>query len=479
MAPFIINSYYVLASSQNAYLTDDLVFFVDAQQGIYNNAGTTLALDGETIQQINDQSDSGLEAINTNSGSQATYQVASVNGLNSLRLEIDSEASTYFLSSDINITDSFTIYWVYKKDATAETAVILATAANKEITDQANGFNYFLEGNTNAEFNGADNWTVSSVVVDPGFFSYYVNGVLIRRAVSASPASQVIDRLFQRPSFRAGNYNVADILIYNATQSLEDVAFTFEEINKKYQELYLETDITLPTPPEVGTTELEWYHNPDYNSYTDIAMTSANDLEFVRASKITSGDLSSMRQHTASRQMQYKTNSLPNGKASFFKGGADYMEMSEAKVFTASESFVAYSVHKRGSTTGTIAIFGKEGDFDNAIMDWASNIVYYKALTGTASVSGMPNSLDTVVRAYVVNRTAQTFTVYQNGVEIGSASTAAITADTTFDLMFNRYTNGTGAVDHGITLLYRGLHDATDVVTVSDWLNDYYGNLIY
>jgi len=80
----------------------DRLFGRDQMTLAEGRVATTPFAEGMTIQQINDQSDSGLEAINTNSGSQATYQVASVNGLNSLRLEIDSEASTYFLSSDIN-----------------------------------------------------------------------------------------------------------------------------------------------------------------------------------------------------------------------------------------------------------------------------------------------------------------------------------------------------------------------------------------
>ena len=69
--------------------------------------------------------------------------------------------------------------------------------------------------------------------------------------------------------------------------------------------------------------------------------------------------------------------------------------------------------------------------------------------------------------------------MYENGVEQDNVDISAITADTTFDIMFNRWVNGTGTIDHGITLLYRGLHDDTDVSTVSTWLNNYYGGLIY
>jgi len=464
----------------------DLLYFLNAQTGIYSDAGITEATDGQAIQQINDQSSAGLTATNTVVGYQATYEAPSINGLNSIRLENNSANDTYFLSSNINVTNLFTIHWVYKKDTLADKAVIMS--AGQQLLSAENLYMYLLQASA---FNGGNSqgneWSIATFVLKKGDPSVsasfnaelYINGVFLGAFSSNAPATQAIDRLFQRPSARTGNYNVGDILVYDAVQSLADVGFTQNGLNNKYGELYLPIDDTLSTPPAIGSTTLEWYHNPDYNTYSDIGTTLATDLDYIRSAKLTTGDFASMVQNTASEQMQYKTNTLPNGKSSYYKGGKDYMHMNEAKVFTSSESFVAYSVHKRVAVSGNNAIFGKEADYDNTIMDWNSGYVYYRANSGAAIVTGMTNTTDTVVRAYVIDRTAQLFRVYENGVEQGTASTASITADTTFDIMFNRWVNGSGTIDHGITLLYRGLHSATDVGTVSNWLNAYYGGLIY
>jgi hypothetical protein len=463
----------------------DLLYFLNAQTGIYSDAGSTPATDGQAIQQINEQSGAGIIATNTNVGYQATYAVESVNGLNSIRLENNNALDTYFLSSNVNVTNLFTIHWVYKKDALADSAIVLAAGQQHLRLD--NLFMYLLQGTNFGGGNSqGDEWSIATFVCKKGdpsvSASYnallYINGIYLGAVSSSAPATQAIDRLFQRPSARTGEFNMGDILIYNAVQSLADLGFTQNGLNSKYGELYLPIDNTLPSPPTIIGTTLEWYSNPDYNTYSDIGTTLATNLDYIRSSRITAGDFSSMSQNTASEQMQYKTSVLPNSKASYYKGGKDYMHMSEAKVFTSSESFVAYSVHKRTDVNGTNAIFGKEADYDNTIMDWNGGYVYYKANSGSASVI-VTHTTNTVVRAYVIDRTAQLFRVYENGTQLDSVDITSITADTTFDIMFNRWVNGTGTIDHGITLLYRGLHSATDVGTVSTWLNAYYGGLIY
>ena len=413
-------------------ITTALAYFLDAQTGIYTDAGSTEATDGQAIQQINDQSTSAITATNTNVGYQATYAVASVNGLNSLRLEINNANDTYLLSSNVNVTNLYTIHYIYKKDALADASVIMS-AYQQLFGDGANGYTYLFQGTTYNSYDGGDDWTVASFVQkdgDTGNFQYYINGILMTNAASSAPVSFAIDRLFQRPSARVGEFNVADVLVYTQVQSLSDVAFTQNGLNEKYGQLFLPIDDTLPTPPTIGSTTLEWYHNPDYNTYSDVAQTAIANLDYIRSAKITTGTFASMVQNTASEQMQYKTTVLPNGKASYHKGYKDYMHMNEEKVFTASESFVAYSVHKKGQD-GTNAIFGKEGDYDNSIMDWSSGYIYYKANSGTAIVTGVTYTSDTVVRAYVIDRDADLLRVYQNGVQVGSASISSITVSYT------------------------------------------------
>ena len=71
------------------------------------------------------------------------------------------------------------------------------------------------------------------------------------------------------------------------------------------------------------------------------------------------------------------------------------------------------------------------------------------------------------------------FRIYQNGSQVGTIDISTLSADVIYNKLYQRNNHVTSNNDFGITLVYRGLHDATDVGTVSDWLNDYYGNLIY
>ena len=100
----LMNTYMMYPSGGGGFtpITADLAFFLDAQTGIFSDAGSTEATNGQAIQQINDQSTSALTAINTEVGFQATYAVASVNGLNSLRLENNNAKDAYLLSSNVN-----------------------------------------------------------------------------------------------------------------------------------------------------------------------------------------------------------------------------------------------------------------------------------------------------------------------------------------------------------------------------------------
>jgi len=468
-------------------IATDLLFFLDAQTDIYSDAGSTEATDGQAIQQINDQSGAGITATNTNVGYQATYAVASVNGLNSIRLENNNALDAYLLSSNVNVTNLFTIHWVYKKDTIADQALILSAGNN--LLGAENLYMYLLQGTNFGGGNSqGDEWSIATFVLKKGDASVptssnallYINGIYIGAVSSSAPATQAIDRLFQRPSARTGEFNMGDILIYDAVQSATDLGFTQNGLNSKYGELFLPIDDTLDNPPTIGSTTLEWYHNPDYNTYSDIGTTAAANLDYIRSAKLTTGDFSSMSQNTANDQMQYRTSALPNSKASYYKGGRDYMHMSEAKVFTSSESFVAYSVHKRGDNNKN-AIFFNVGTQQTAILEWSYGTCYIFDDNNSSASYAAGWSTDTVIRAYVIDRTANLFRVYENGTQLGTASISSLTGSITFNGMFN-WGNGTslpGQIDHGITLLYRGLHDATDVGTVSDWLNAYYGDLIY
>lgn len=461
-------------------ISTNLSFFLDAQTGIYTDAGSTSATNGDTIQQINDQSGAGITATNTQSGYQATYDVSTINGLNTIRLENDNALDTYFLSSNVDVSNLFTIHVVYKKDAVSDNALFLS-AGQQLMEDSANSGFYLLQASSGA-FSEGDDWTVATFRQNKGTDGkhyLYANGILMTEYTNNAPTTQAIDRLFQRPSARIGEFNVGDILIYDESQSLEDIATIHNGLNTKYGDLFSPTDTTLPTPPTISSTTLDLYVNPDYNNYSDIGKTSTTNTDYVSSARLTTGDFQSLYQHTAAYQVQWKNTVMPNSKASHYKAHQDSLQLSEDLTFTSSESHVVYSVNKRSTTnTGIAAVIGKYGTYNNSIF-WNNSTMYF-ADGSTYKSTSNPLTEDVVaVQAFVVDRSAGLFRIYENGSQVGTIDISTLSADVNYRQLYQRHNHAASDQDFGITLVYRGLHDATDVGTVSDWLNNYYKNTIY
>ena len=457
----------------------DLAYYLNAQTGIYSDAGITEATDGQAIQQINDQSTSAITATNTEVGYQATYAVASVNGLNSLRLEISNAKDTYFLSSEVALTDNlFTLHAIYKKDALADSALLMADYQNT-FQDQG-GYFVLLASAAYNPYNEGDEWTVVTFKRDNanGFYSFYVNGIVLKNFSSTTSTAQAIDRLFQRPSARTGEYNVGDMLIYTQAQSNTDIATIQNGLNTKYGNLFLPLD-DAPAPPTIGSTTLDLYINPDFNTYSDLGKTAATNTDYVRAAKSTAKGMQSITQGTAVNQFQLQNTVLPNSKASLNKSvtSARYL-MIDSLSYSASESYVVYGVIKRDNSSGTAAIIGSELLYTSTI-HWQNNTVYWRD-GGNASFSAtIPMTNDIVVNAFVVDRASGEMRVYKNGSLSGTVDISGSTNGVVHNMLYNRRINGNTEMDFGITLVYGGLHSASNVVTVSDWINTNYGGLIY
>jgi hypothetical protein len=460
-------------------IATDLGFFLDAQTGIYTDAGSTEATDGQAIQQINDQSTSAITATNTEVGFQATYAVASVNGLNSLRLENNNVKDTYSLSSEVALTNNlFTLHVVYKKDATSDSAVFMVDYQNT-FQDQG-GYFVLLASAAYNPYNEGDEWTVATFKRDNanGFYSFYVNGIVLKNFSSTTSTAQAIDRLFQRPSARTGEYNVGDMLIYTQAQSNTDIATIQNGLNTKYGNLFLPLE-EAPAPPTIGSTTLDLYINPDFNTYSDLGKTLATNTDYVRAAKSTAKGMQSITQGTAANQFQLQNTVLPNSKSSLNKSvtSARYT-MIDALSYGASESYVVYGVIKRDNSSGTAAIIGSELLYTSTI-HWQNNTVYWRD-AGNASFSAtIPMTNDIVVNAFVVDRASGEMRVYENGTLSGTVDISSSTNGVVHNILYNRRINGNTEMDYGITLVYEGLHSAANILTVSNWMNTYYGGLIY
>jgi len=80
----------------------DLVAWYDANEGVYVDAGSTLATDGQTVQQWNDQSGNGNNLSQATSGQRPTFDTT---GLNSLKAVVFSAAASTWLRGVTNAAD--------------------------------------------------------------------------------------------------------------------------------------------------------------------------------------------------------------------------------------------------------------------------------------------------------------------------------------------------------------------------------------
>ena len=159
---------------------------------------------------------------------------------------------------------------------------------------------------------------------------------------------------------------------------------------------------------------------------------------------------------------------MPNSKASHFRAYQDSLQLSEDLTFTSSESHVVYSVNKRDTSgLGITAIIGKNGTYNNSIF-WDNNTIYFADNSTYKSISNPLTEGDVEVMAFVIDRSAGLFRIYQNGSQVGTIDISTLSADVIYKQLYQRHNHVTSDSDFGITLVYRGLHDATDVGTVSD-----------
>ena len=105
-------------------ITDNLQVYYNPEVEAYSNAGTVLAVDGDNVRQFNDQSGNSNTLTQTTASLQPLYKT-SVLGNGNASLQTQNDALNFTTNISRGTTDDFTIYLVYKRDVTTNTAYIL------------------------------------------------------------------------------------------------------------------------------------------------------------------------------------------------------------------------------------------------------------------------------------------------------------------------------------------------------------------
>jgi len=216
------------------------------------------------------------------------------------------------------------------------------------------------------------------------------------------------------------------------------------------------------------TTDLLVYYNPDVEAYSDAGTTLAVDGDNIRQFNDQSGNGNTLNQPTASVQPLYDTTTFSGGLASI-KSIYDSLIPTSELDFDNSTSWTFYHVYKKESNSNIYYWF--RGTVGYPRTEHLTTKFQIRGDTGSGRSVSYTDNTDIKIMAITVDRSADEFKMYINGSYIGASSTSVTNWPVTIGQL---YGNGNAIMNVGNVLFYTAAHDATDVGTVSDWLNEKY-----
>lgn len=234
-----------------------LVLQLDANYGVYTDAGTTLATDGQSVQQWNDRSSAGSNASQGTAGNRPVFKVNIINGKPVVRFTAASShymlangAAAFAQGSDI----PFTVFIVGSVTAASGTqswcgwwnsgnATPLHVLRGNTVTQ------YRLESTRTDDAASATNASASTVLVGTSAQLYTIrfNGTTVdlTAGLTTSNQAQNVGTIAAFDRFAIGalvrttvaNFldgDIAELLVYNAALSNTDVLTIQRSLSRKY-----------------------------------------------------------------------------------------------------------------------------------------------------------------------------------------------------------------------------------------------------
>ena len=220
------------------------------------------------------------------------------------------------------------------------------------------------------------------------------------------------------------------------------------------------------------TTELQLYINPEADVYSDTGTTLAVDGDSIRQINDQSTNAFTLDQSTGSQQYEYATDSLGTGNAGFHKFTvSDHMDFSSTVTIPgATKSLTFYAVYKRANNGNISYLYGPVDNNYNRIIQYSNTIYIQDEDADTISANSTKVLNQIVIKAYVLDTSTNVMTTYLNGSQENTTTLSKTWANFNFSTFW-----GGGMTGYiGSVLLYSDSHDATDVGTISDWLNTKY-----
>lgn len=216
------------------------------------------------------------------------------------------------------------------------------------------------------------------------------------------------------------------------------------------------------------TTDLLVYYDPDVEAYSDDGTTLAVDGDNIRQFNDQSGNGNTLNQTTASLQPLYDTTTFSGGLASI-KSKLDSLILTSELDLNNSTSFTFYHVYKKESNSNIVGFFKGLGTYPRS--EHRTGLFRIRDNTGASRYASYTTDTNIKILAVTVDRSADEFKGYINGSFVMAHPSQVTNWPVTISQL---YSNDTKFLNSGNVLFYTAAHDATDVGTVSDWLNTKY-----
>ena len=121
-----------------ATLGSSVVAWYSADSGVYKDAGSTIAVDGDTVQQWNDRSGNGNNLTQATAGARPTFNTTTFNGLRGITFAAGSSTALSSAANAINIGVTTASCFAVLKITASGTFGVVSLLGNGQTTDFGN-----------------------------------------------------------------------------------------------------------------------------------------------------------------------------------------------------------------------------------------------------------------------------------------------------------------------------------------------------
>lgn len=221
-------------------ITEELQLYINPDADVYSDTGTTLAVDGDSIRQVNDQSGNSNTLEQATASSQYLYATDAL-GTGNSAFHILAYADHMDFASTLSIAgpySSLTFYCVYYKTNSSSISYLFGTTdGNFNRILEYNNFRLYFQDDTGvthfATITNTSDLAIRTFTLDTATdtIAVYENGSLIDSSTSAKTWGD-----FNFDSFWGAGFigYVGNVLLYSDLHDATQVAEVSDWLNTKY-----------------------------------------------------------------------------------------------------------------------------------------------------------------------------------------------------------------------------------------------------